>query len=248
MYITSGRTRTPPYESLPRVSAIGPAVPSRPATPPRLACRRCAMADRVPRPAHWGAHPYAAFASAGAATGGGGAGACPCVPPAPPRQRRLSRSRRARPNIWRLRLCNRLLCPSSGPVRQGRGTPALTAASSSSRPVAQRRLASTPLVGARGPQASSGVGCRWRTRGAKSGARAMASATSAACAWRWVSGGASAAGRLVSRRSPRQVAHRGVRGWPGGAATPGGAWRGPRCPGARPWAGRRRRAAAATRA
>ena len=38
-------------------------------------------------------------------------------------KRRLRRSRRARPNIWRLSILRRLIWPSTGPVDQGRGHP-----------------------------------------------------------------------------------------------------------------------------
>jgi hypothetical protein len=33
----------------------------------------------------------------------------------------------ARPYIWRFNIFNRLICPSTGPVLQGRVTPAFTA-------------------------------------------------------------------------------------------------------------------------
>src|SRR5437879_2728122 len=42
-------------------------------------------------------------------------------------KRRLRRSRRARPNIWRLSILRRLIWPSTGPLDQGSVTPALTA-------------------------------------------------------------------------------------------------------------------------
>jgi hypothetical protein len=43
-------------------------------------------------------------------------------------KRRLKRSRCARPNIWRLSILRRLMCPSTGLVLHGRVTPASTAA------------------------------------------------------------------------------------------------------------------------
>jgi hypothetical protein len=63
---------------------------------------------------------------------------CPRWPPACPRpgmrtkwrrtKRRLRRSRRAWPNIWRLSILRRSMCPSTGLVDQGKVPPALTAA------------------------------------------------------------------------------------------------------------------------
>jgi hypothetical protein len=79
-------------------------------------------------------------------------------------------------------------------------------------PGAKRRRASSVLVVARLSHGSSCIGCRWRTRVAKSWARSIASATSAACAWSWVSWWTSASVRLAARRSTSQVARRGVKG------------------------------------
>ena len=99
---------------------------------------------------------------------------CPRWPPACPRpgmrtkwrrtKRRRRRSRRAWPNIWRLSIVRRSMCPSTGLVDQGKVPPALTAASSAYSPVAKRCTASSVLVVGRFSQGSSGASCRWRTR------------------------------------------------------------------------------------
>jgi hypothetical protein len=75
-------------------------------------------------------------------------------------KRRRSRSRRARPHIWRFSIFRRLMCPSTGLVLQGTVAPALMASSSSYNPVAKRRRASSVLEVARVSHGSSCVGCR----------------------------------------------------------------------------------------
>jgi hypothetical protein len=75
-----------------------------------------------------------------------------------------SRDRGARPNIWRVSILRRSLCPSTGPVLQGRVTPALTAASSSPSPLAKRRQACNALAAAHASQASRRGGGHWRRK------------------------------------------------------------------------------------
>src|SRR5438477_511158 len=63
----------------------------------------------------------------------------------------------------------------------------------------------------------------------------MASATSADCAWSWVSCWASAAVRCSARLRTSHVARRGVKGWATGSATTGRRWRRPWRRGGRRW-------------
>jgi len=79
-------------------------------------------------PASDGTYGYAAAAAAWISAGARWSGAWAWPSRGARTKRRLRRSRRARPNIWRFNIFKRLMCPSTGPVLQGRVTPALTAA------------------------------------------------------------------------------------------------------------------------
>src|SRR5882672_10741421 len=91
-------------------------------TPPQ---GRQALLSRQGLPHVHTVSPHAAWGGAR----GYAASAWACAGPSrgAPTKRRLRRSRRARPNIWRLSILRRLICPSTGPVDQGKVTPALTA-------------------------------------------------------------------------------------------------------------------------
>src|SRR5713101_8129702 len=96
-----------------------------PATPHCMAGDLPRTLAITPRPTSGGPHGYAA--SAWACAGARGQAVCAGPSRGAPTKRRLRRSRRARPNIWRLSILRRLICPSTGPVDQGNVTPALTA-------------------------------------------------------------------------------------------------------------------------
>src|SRR2546425_12793604 len=88
-----------------------------PATPRRMADDLSRTLAIMPHPASGGPR-------------GDAASAWVCAGPSrgAPTKRRLRRSRCARPNIWRFSILRRLIWPSTGPLDQGSGTPALTAA------------------------------------------------------------------------------------------------------------------------
>src|SRR5437899_4683526 len=60
------------------------------------------------------------------------------------RTRARNSGKPARPNIWRLRVFRRLICPSTWPLLQGVSTAARTAEKSFSRPTAKRATGSIP--------------------------------------------------------------------------------------------------------
>ena len=187
-----------------------------------------------------GAHSYAAAACACPGRD------CPRVwsrsPRGARRKRRLRRSRCARPNIWRFSILRRLICPSTGPLRPGQGHAGFDGRIVVAEPARkalhglQRTGASRAAARDRGARAAAGArGC------VKSCARSIASATSADCAWSWVSCWASASVRLrrTSQHQPRRPARRQGLGRPA-PPPPAGVWRRPWRRGGMPWAWRMR--------
>src|SRR5215470_3721341 len=115
----------PSCDSRPRGYDVGPAGPAT--TGRAISQASIHLRDATPddHQASGGTRGYAAVAWTGA--GARWPAAWPCPSRGARRKRRLSRSRRARPNIWRFNILRRLMCPSTGLMLQGKVTPALTA-------------------------------------------------------------------------------------------------------------------------
>ena len=134
------------------------------------------------------------------------------------------------------------MCPSTGPVLQGRVTPGFDRFVVLIQPGGE---ASHGIDSTRGRALEPGIELRRLPladqRGKvlrevdRLGHLGLLRMERVSC---WVS----ASVRFASRRSTSQVARRGVKGWHDGSATAGRGCRGRRCPGGRPWACRKRRA------
>src|SRR4051794_31341414 len=137
------------------------------------------------------------------------------------RNRRSIRSRPARPNICRLSILSRLICPSVCPLLQPSVTAARTAPSSASSRLANRRSPTTGPSCAALSHGSSSSGWRPRTRAAKPSASATAASS---LGDRPRSSASSARSSTLLRSGRRSTAHAAVRGVSTrfGAATSGG--------------------------
>jgi hypothetical protein len=115
----------PSWARLRLAQGVGPDGAAMDAYPVSSASPLCREASGLPRPACGGA--WATPPRRAPGTAHVGRPAWDCLSRGASRKRQLSRSRRARPNIWRFSIFKRLMCPSTGPLLQGKVTPALTA-------------------------------------------------------------------------------------------------------------------------